>query len=130
VLGPAPGDDGASGTSPHPNAEAVRLRTFTVVRLECALHENDSLKPVMMEGRQRFGAETAPKLRWYGPPKPGVNAAISPLATVRRTRPEYPFLREGFEPIEQAKRAAVRLPAEGGGSHGSSRVWRLAAPAR
>jgi hypothetical protein len=55
----------------------VRLRTFTVVRLECALHENDSLRPVVVEGRQRSGAETAPKSRWYGPLKPGVNAASS-----------------------------------------------------
>jgi hypothetical protein len=62
----------------------MRLRAFTVVRLKCALHEDDSLKPVVVEGRQRFGAETAPKNRWYGPLKAGVNAAIGPRP-VRRT---------------------------------------------
>ncbi len=55
----------------------MRLCTLTVVWLECALHENDSLKPVMVEGRQRFGAEMAPKNRWYGPAKAGVNATTS-----------------------------------------------------
>lgn len=67
----------------------MRLRTFTVVRLECALHEDDSLKPVVVEGRQRFGAETAPKTRWYGPLKPGVNADTVALALRRDRPPRY-----------------------------------------
>lgn len=58
--------------------------------MECALHENDSLKPVMVEGKQRFGAETAPKFRWYGPLKPGVNAANLPLARFDRPPPRVP----------------------------------------
>jgi hypothetical protein len=79
ALGTPASEDGAPSTGPHAKPEAVRLRTLAVIWLECALHGNDSLRPVKVEGRQRSGAEMAPKHRWYGPAKAGVNAAASTI---------------------------------------------------
>ena len=74
ALRAPPSEDGTPGTGPHTKPEAMRLCALTVVWLECALHGNDSLRPVKVEGRQRSSAEMAPKHRWYGPAKAGVNA--------------------------------------------------------
>ncbi len=70
-----PGEDGTPSAGPHTKPEAMRLCALAVIWLECALHGNDSLRPVRVEGRQRSGAEMAPKHRWYGPAKARVNAA-------------------------------------------------------
>jgi len=89
ALGTPASEDGAPSTGPHAKPEAMRLRTLAVIWLECALHGNDSLRPVKVEGRQRSGAEMAPKHRWYGPAKAGVNAAASTIRcrdTAQRTR--------------------------------------------
>jgi hypothetical protein len=99
----------------------MRLRALTVIWLECALHGNDSLRPVKVEGRQRFGAEMAPKHRWYGPAKAGVNAAGGTMRRrdlARRTSRLAPRIRPrsrrpiptSLSPLSRGTKGAIPLP--------------------
>jgi len=119
-LGTPSSKDGAASTGPHAKPKAVRLRTLAVIWLECALHGNDSLRPVMVEGRQRSGAEMAPKHRWYGPAKAGVNAAGWTMRcrdTTQRTEGSGPGSPEAGECSLQA------LPCMARGSASLPRRW-------
>jgi hypothetical protein len=42
ALGPAAGDDRAAGARAHPDPEAMRLGTLTIVWLEGTLHDDGS----------------------------------------------------------------------------------------